>query len=121
MNQLTLSGVLDSHPGSRRARAGGPASLPGHPVVEGAEGERARLGERDGMYLEALTHQDRQGRAASTRAPLARAGRSEPGGLPFTTTAGLHGRLLDWAQTLLRTTLHIVRKPADQRGCRLWA
>jgi transposase len=26
------------------------------------------------------------------------------------------GRLLDWAQTVLRTTLHIVRKPADQRG-----
>jgi transposase len=26
------------------------------------------------------------------------------------------GRLLDWAHTLLRTTLHIVRKPADQRG-----
>jgi transposase len=26
------------------------------------------------------------------------------------------GRLLDWAQTLLHTTLHIVRKPADQRG-----
>ncbi len=26
------------------------------------------------------------------------------------------GRLLDWAQTLLRTTLHIVRKPANQRG-----
>ena len=26
------------------------------------------------------------------------------------------GRLLDWAQTLLRTTLHIVRKPAGQRG-----
>jgi transposase len=26
------------------------------------------------------------------------------------------GRLLDWAQALLRTTLHIVRKPADQRG-----
>jgi transposase len=26
------------------------------------------------------------------------------------------GRLLDWAQTILRTTLHIVRKPADQRG-----
>ena len=26
------------------------------------------------------------------------------------------GRLLDWAQTLLRTTLHIVRKPAEQRG-----
>jgi putative transposase len=25
-------------------------------------------------------------------------------------------RLLDWAHTLLRTTLHIVRKPADQRG-----
>jgi transposase len=29
---------------------------------------------------------------------------------------GFAGRLLDWAQTLLRTTLHIVRKPADQRG-----
>jgi transposase len=26
------------------------------------------------------------------------------------------GRLLDWAQTLLRTTLHLVRKPAGQRG-----
>ena len=26
------------------------------------------------------------------------------------------GRLLDWAHTVLRTTLHIVRKPADQRG-----
>ena len=26
------------------------------------------------------------------------------------------GRLLDWAHNLLRTTLHIVRKPADQRG-----
>jgi transposase len=26
------------------------------------------------------------------------------------------GRLLDWAQNILRTTLHIVRKPADQRG-----
>jgi hypothetical protein len=26
------------------------------------------------------------------------------------------GRLLDWAYTILRTTLHIVRKPADQRG-----
>jgi transposase len=26
------------------------------------------------------------------------------------------GRLLDWAQSILRTTLHIVRKPADQRG-----
>ncbi len=26
------------------------------------------------------------------------------------------GRLLDWAHTFLRTTLHIVRKPADQRG-----
>jgi transposase len=26
------------------------------------------------------------------------------------------GRLLDWADTILRTTLHIVRKPADQRG-----
>jgi transposase len=30
--------------------------------------------------------------------------------------AGFAGRLLDWAQTILRTTLHIVRKPADQRG-----
>jgi transposase len=29
---------------------------------------------------------------------------------------GFAGRLLDWAQTLLRTTLHIVRKPVDQRG-----
>src|SRR3954447_13424926 len=29
---------------------------------------------------------------------------------------GFAGRLLDWAHTLLRTTLHIVRKPADQRG-----
>ncbi|MBN9743334.1 hypothetical protein DMP23_19860 [Amycolatopsis sp. A1MSW2902] len=26
------------------------------------------------------------------------------------------GRLLEWAQTILATTLHIVRKPADQRG-----
>ena len=26
------------------------------------------------------------------------------------------GRLLDWAQTILATTLHIVRKPAGQRG-----
>ena len=26
------------------------------------------------------------------------------------------GRLLEWVHTLLRTTLHIVRKPADQRG-----
>ena len=26
------------------------------------------------------------------------------------------GRLLDWAHTVLQTTLHIVRKPADQRG-----
>jgi len=26
------------------------------------------------------------------------------------------GRLLDWAQTLLRTTLRIVRKPTGQRG-----
>ena len=29
---------------------------------------------------------------------------------------GFAGRLLDWAQAILRTTLHIVRKPADQRG-----
>jgi len=28
----------------------------------------------------------------------------------------LAGRLLEWAQTVLRTTLHIARKPADQRG-----
>ena len=26
------------------------------------------------------------------------------------------GRLLEWAQTLLGTTLHIVRKPAGQQG-----
>jgi hypothetical protein len=26
------------------------------------------------------------------------------------------GRLLDWAQTLLHATLHVVRKPAGQRG-----
>jgi transposase len=29
---------------------------------------------------------------------------------------GFAGRLLDWAQQFLATTLHIVRKPADQRG-----
>jgi transposase len=29
---------------------------------------------------------------------------------------GFAGRLIDWAQTILRTTPHIVRKPADQRG-----
>jgi transposase len=29
---------------------------------------------------------------------------------------GFAGHLLDWAQTILATTLHIVRKPADQRG-----
>jgi transposase len=29
---------------------------------------------------------------------------------------GFAGRLLDWAQTILATTLHIVRKPAGQRG-----
>jgi transposase len=29
---------------------------------------------------------------------------------------GFAGRLLDWADAILRTTLHIVRKPADQRG-----
>jgi transposase len=29
---------------------------------------------------------------------------------------GFAGRLLDWAQTLLRVTLHIVRKPSGQRG-----
>jgi Transposase DDE domain len=26
------------------------------------------------------------------------------------------GRLLDWAQTILATALHIAHKPADQRG-----
>lgn len=30
--------------------------------------------------------------------------------------AGFAGRLLDWAHTILATTLHIVRKPAGQRG-----
>ncbi|GAA1329152.1 IS5 family transposase [Pseudonocardia xinjiangensis] len=30
--------------------------------------------------------------------------------------AGFAGRLLDWATTILATTLHIVRKPAAQRG-----
>jgi transposase len=29
---------------------------------------------------------------------------------------GFAGRLLDWAQHFLATTVHIVRKPADQRG-----
>jgi Transposase DDE domain len=29
---------------------------------------------------------------------------------------GFAGRLLDWAQSILQTTLRIVRKPADQRG-----
>jgi transposase len=29
---------------------------------------------------------------------------------------GFAGRLLDWANTILRTTLHIVRKPAGQQG-----
>jgi transposase len=29
---------------------------------------------------------------------------------------GFAGRLLDWTQQVLATTLHIVRKPADQRG-----
>ncbi len=29
---------------------------------------------------------------------------------------GFAGRLVEWAQTLLATTLHIVRKPAGQRG-----
>jgi len=29
---------------------------------------------------------------------------------------GFAGRLLDWASSILRTTLHIVRKPPDQRG-----
>ena len=29
---------------------------------------------------------------------------------------GFAGRLLDWARQFLATTLHIVRKPADQRG-----
>ncbi|GAA1236319.1 hypothetical protein GCM10009608_83970 [Pseudonocardia alaniniphila] len=30
--------------------------------------------------------------------------------------AGLAGRLLDWAQTVLRMTVEAVRKPAGQRG-----
>ena len=30
--------------------------------------------------------------------------------------AGFAGRLVDWAQTFLRTTIEIVRKPAGQRG-----
>ena len=30
--------------------------------------------------------------------------------------AGFAGRLLDWAHNTLVTTVHIVRKPADQRG-----
>jgi transposase len=30
--------------------------------------------------------------------------------------AGFAGRLLDWAQATLRTSLNIVRKPADQKG-----
>ena len=38
---------------------------------------------------------------------------------------GFAGRLLEWAQHVLATTLHIVRKPADQRGfaviLRRWA
>ena len=29
---------------------------------------------------------------------------------------GFAGRLVDWARDILRTTLEIVRKPADQRG-----
>lgn len=32
------------------------------------------------------------------------------------TDGAFAGRLLDWAYTTLRTTLHIVRKRADQRG-----
>jgi hypothetical protein len=32
------------------------------------------------------------------------------------TDGAFAGRLLDGAYTILRTTLHIVRKPADQRG-----
>jgi transposase len=30
--------------------------------------------------------------------------------------AGFAGKLVDWATAILRTTLHIVRKPADQQG-----
>ena len=30
--------------------------------------------------------------------------------------AGFAGRLLEWTQTILRTTVEVVRKPADQRG-----
>ena len=32
------------------------------------------------------------------------------------TDGGFAGRLLDWAQQLLETTVHIVRKPAGQQG-----
>ncbi|MFI2662463.1 hypothetical protein [Micromonospora carbonacea] len=30
--------------------------------------------------------------------------------------SGFAGRLVDWARDILRTTLEIVRKPADQQG-----
>lgn len=30
--------------------------------------------------------------------------------------AGFAGRLVEWAGRVLRTTVHIVRKPADQKG-----
>ncbi|MEV0944067.1 hypothetical protein AB0I90_27330 [Micromonospora wenchangensis] len=31
-------------------------------------------------------------------------------------TFGFAGRLVDWARNILRTTIEIVRKPADQQG-----
>jgi hypothetical protein len=34
----------------------------------------------------------------------------------FFADGGFAGRLLDWARAILATTLHIVRKPAGQRG-----
>ncbi|WP_342775870.1 transposase [Nonomuraea mesophila] len=34
----------------------------------------------------------------------------------FFADQGFAGRLVDWARDTLRTTLEIVRKPADQRG-----
>jgi transposase len=34
----------------------------------------------------------------------------------FFADSAFAGRLLDWAHTILRTTIHIVRKPAGQRG-----
>nr|WP_162562133.1 transposase [Salinispora oceanensis] len=58
----------------------------------------------------------RPGRAATAPKahywPPTRPPRSDTG---FADT-GFAGRLVDWARDLLRTTVEIVRKPADQRG-----